>query len=625
MCGIVGILNYRDHSGNHTVLEAMNNSLRHRGPDADGFYFKPPIELGMRRLKIIDLNTGDQPISNENGTIWTVFNGEIYNYADLRSDLIKKGHIFKTQSDTEVIVHQYEEDGEKCVEKFRGMFAFAVWDESKRQLLLARDRFGIKPLFVAEENDKLTFASEMKALFQLHWVDRTWNPLALRAYLSLGYIPAPLTAYNGIRKFTPGTVEIWQVDSADKITKEKSWRYWAPSVSTEEPAPSFEEAADTILELLKEDVHMHLRSDVPLGAFLSGGVDSSTVVALMRICGAQTIKTFSIGSEHPEFNELPYAELVARHLGTDHYSHVITGSEAHGLVSVIENFDEPFADSSAIPTYFVSQLAREYVTVSLSGDGGDELFAGYAQYPKIQHYRLVDWMPQQARHFISGIGSQLIPKDKRGGGFFRRLGEPVETRYLSLLPQLLDGHMMGKLSSPLSGFLSDRSMDENWQRKYWCRNSVIGAQIVDQMTYLPDDILAKVDITSMQVSLEARVPLLDHVLADQVNKLPTSYKLKNGYRKRLLKHIAAPLLPKSILDRPKRGFSIPLRSWLMGPLKQSVQEYLLDDPSGLFNRTWTSGVINAMENDHSPATSDLVWKLLSLSIWGSQQNGHKPF
>ncbi len=505
------------------------------------------------------------------------------------------------------------------------MFAIAVWDVKCKQLTIIRDRFGIKPLFVAEEKNKLAFASEMKALLHLPWVDRNWNPLALRAFLSLGYIPYPLTAYNGIRKLAPGTVEVWHVDPQNRISKIKTYRYWAPSASQEEKPPSLEEASDNVLALLKESIQLHLRSDVPLGAFLSGGVDSSTVVALMRLCGAQDIKTFSIGFDDAMFNELSYAEQVARHLGTDHYSHLITGSEACGLISLLGNFDEPFADSSAIPTYFVSRLAREHVTVSLSGDGGDELFAGYSQYQYMQWYRLVDWMPRSVRQFISGCGSQLIAEDRRGGGFLRRLGVPVQARHLSLVSNPVSGQILCALSVLLKEFLSDACLDNNWQNMYWCKDLVLEAQLVDQKTYLPDDILTKLDISSMSVSLEARVPLLDHVLADQVNKLPTSYKLRNGSSKFLLKHLAAPLLPKGILERPKSGFGIPLKCWLMGAMRQSVKELLFDDPSGLFDPTGVKGLISAMEHGDRPGMSQQVWKLLSLAIWADRQNGIKPF
>jgi asparagine synthase (glutamine-hydrolysing) len=626
MCGIVGILDATDTDKNvGFFLRQMTDRIKHRGPDSDGFYCKHPVGLGMRRLSIIDLNTGDQPISNEDGTIWVVFNGEIYNYIDLRKELILKGHFFKTLSDTEVIIHQYEEDGEGCAEKFRGMFTIAIWDSNKNQLILIRDRFGIKPLYVAEQTNKLAFASEMKALFSLSWIDYSWNPIALRAYLSLGYIPSPLTVYGGIRKFRPGTSEVWNVDAMAGVTKIKTNRYWSPSLEEKKPAPSYNEASDALLELLKESVRIHLRSDVPLGAFLSGGTDSSAVVALMRLCGVQDIKTFSIGFDNEKFNELNYAEQVAHHLGTEHYSHTITGAEAQGLIPLVQTFDEPYADSSAIPTYFVSRFAREQVTVSLSGDGGDELFAGYLQYPRLERYRFIDWIPHTERKFISNISSQVISERNFGGGFIRRLGASDEERYLSFVSTPVNGYIQRALSSSLSDFLSDDSLDAKWQSRYLCNHSVREAQIIDQNTYLPDDILTKVDISSMAVSLEARVPLLDHILADYVNSLPTSFKLKNGNGKLLFKQVIAPYLPKDFLNRPKSGFAIPLQAWLTGPLRKNVQDLLRDDPASLFNPTGIAIMLDAMETGKRAGISSQVWTLLCLSIWANNIREQRPF
>jgi len=626
MCGIAGILDPTETDTNVEIsLRRMTDRIKHRGPDSDGFYVRHPVGLGMRRLSIIDLNTGDQPISNEDGTIWLIFNGEIYNYMDLKKELIRKGHVFKTETDTEVIVHQYEEDGEACAEKLRGMFTIAIWDTNRNQLVLIRDRYGIKPLYVAEQNNKLAFASEMKALFSLNWIDYTWNPIALRAYLSLGYIPSPMTAYCGIRKFLPGTSEIWQVDPMIGVLKVKTTRYWSPSLVEKKPAPSYQEASDTVLELLKESVRIHLRSDVPLGAFLSGGTDSSAVVALMRLSGAQDIKTFSIGFDDEKFNELNYAEQAAQHLGTEHYSHTITGAEAQELIPLAQTFDEPYADSSAIPTYFVSRLAREQVTVSLSGDGGDELFAGYEQYPRLERYKFIDWMPHSGRKLISNISSQVISERNTGGGFIKRLSASDEERYLSFVSTPVDDYMLGTLSSSLSNFLSDGSLDAQWQARYLSNHSVREAQIVDQNTYLPDDILTKVDISSMAVSLEARVPLLDHVFADYVNSLPTAFKLKNSNGKLLFKHVIAPYLPKGFLDRPKSGFAVPLRPWLTGPLRQSVRDLLFDDPARLFNSTGIAKMFDDMETGSRVNISSQVWTLLCLSIWANSMGKQKPF
>jgi asparagine synthase (glutamine-hydrolysing) len=625
MCGIVGIIDIKDPEGvSVSRLHRMTNKLLHRGPDSDGFYSSYPIGMGIRRLRIIDLNTGDQPISNEDGTIITVFNGEIYNYAELRAELISKGHIFSTQSDTEVIVHQYEEDGESCVNKFRGMFAIAIWDAKRQRLILVRDRFGIKPLFIAEKDGCLAFASEMKALFPVEWVDLSWNPTALRAYLSVGYIPCPLTAFLGIHKFPQGTIGVWEVDASKRLNLRESRRYWSPSTAHVTPAPSYEEACANVLELMKESIRLHLRSDVPLGAFLSGGVDSSSVVVLMRLCGVTDLRTFSIGFDDEKYNELSYAEQISRHLQTNHTAHVITGAEAKELLPMVEGFDEPFADSSAIPTYYVSKLAREQVMVALSGDGGDEVFAGYDNYKRLTRYRLFDRLPQAARQCLGLAGAWLIPEKSRGGGFVRRLGAKPGYRHLSFISDALMGHMRESFSPRFASWLDEEDDDSVWQKAYKCNDFIEEAQIVDQSTYLVDNCLVKVDRASMFVSLEARVPLLDHVLVEYVNSLPTDYKFRSGYSKWLLKKIIEPFVPPGFLQRPKKGFAIPLRTWLTGPLFSSVQEYLLGQKVDLYDELGISRLINALRNGDRDV-GGVVWKLMILSLWASRIDNSRPF
>ena len=582
LCGIVGLLNLIMPI-TQSDLHAMAGAIKQRGPDSDGFYIHRSIGLGIRRLSIIDLNTGDQPISNENGTVWTVFNGEIYNYLELKAELIRKGHVFKTQTDTEVLVHQYEEDGEACVEKFRGMFAFAIWDAGCQKLVLARDRFGIKPLFITMQEGRFGFASEMKALFQLNWVDLSWNLLALRVYLSLGYIPHPMTAYQGISKFPPGTVATWKADPSGKLFLTSSWEYWKPSSKQNlQKPPSFRDACASTLDLLKDSIKLHLQSDVPLGTFLSGGVDSTSVLALMRLVGVSDIKTFSIGFDNQKYNELPYAERIARHFQTDHYSHIITGAEAEGLLSAIEYFDEPFADSSAIPTYFVSHLAHQYVTVALSGDGGDEIFAGYDHYRRIEKYYLFDCIPDSVRRTFTNIAAVILPESRHGGGFVRRLGVKRGYRHLSFMSDNFSGYLRDALSVKFASCLDEAGDDAVWQSAYSCNDRAEAAQIIDQRTWMPNDGLTKVDRTSMMNSLEVRVPLLDHVLAEYVNGLPTKFKLDQHNSKRLLKQVIAPFIPAGVFERPKLGFGVPLRQWLTGALSRSMRELLLDNPMGLF-------------------------------------------
>ena len=600
------------------LLGDMCDRIRHRGPDGEGHLVDGPVNLGMRRLKIIDLETGDQPVFSEDGSVGVVYNGEIYNYTELREDLIKGGHVFKTQSDTEVIVHQYEEDGERCVEKFRGMFAFVLWDKRARQLLLARDRFGVKPLYVAEKDGRLAFASEMKALRPVPWVDWSWSAPGLRAYLQLGYVPCPMTAYAGVRKFEQGTTEIWQIRPDGWAERRSIRNYWKPVHITAGAVPTFEEASQRLLDVLKESVRLRLRSDVPLGAFLSGGLDSSTVTAIMRQCGVSDIKTFSIGFEDEASNELPYADLVARHLETEHHTHIVTANEAKEVLPLIAGYDEPFADSSAIPTYFVSKLAREHVTVSLSGDGGDELFGGYAQYHRLARLQSLYRWPKSLRRMASTIGTRVIPIGRRGHGLFQRLGRRREEAYLALVttqPELI----WGALSPRLREFLGTGIPDEKtaWHRTFSAISNQASAQLADQRYYLADDILVKVDRSSMAVSLESREPLLDSQLALLANGLPPSYHLRGQEGKRLLKHCMAPYLPSEILHRRKMGFGVPLKKWLLGPLSVEVREGLLTDSSGHFTAKGVQHLIDALKKPHSTLSFN-VWVLFCFSQWAER-------
>jgi asparagine synthase (glutamine-hydrolysing) len=618
MCGITGVLNASPHEPVATeTLRAMTDTLVHRGPDDAGFFVRGPVGLGHRRLSIIDLATGDQPLSNEDGTVWLVFNGEIYNYGELRRGLEARGHRFTTQSDTEVIVHQYEEDGVRCVERFRGMFAFAIWDQRERRLVLARDRFGIKPLFVAQSDAGIAFASEMKALLRLPWVNRDWDGSALRAYLTLGYIPGRYTAYRGIRRFAPGTVETWDRAVAGDGWLGTTTRYWQPQVG-EESRLTYAEAKDRLHELLLESVRLRLRSDVPLGAFLSGGIDSTTVVALMRRCGVEDLSTFSMGFEEQRYDELAYAQLAARRLRTDHHARIVTVDDISSLPTVLSAFDEPFGDDSAIPTFLVSRLARESVTVALSGDGGDELYAGYDHYRRVGRLARIDTLPLALRLAAGRLGSRVVPMQRRGGHLLRELSVPPERRRLHL-PQESERELEAAvLSQPFVDFLQEGEADTEWEAMFVCPSSLTNDQLVDQGTYLPDDILVKVDRCSMAVSLEARVPLLDHVLADFVNSLPPSYKLRDGKAKRILKDVVAPYVPAAVLERPKMGFAIPLRGWLAGPLRTFVEETLCASDGGLFDRAGVHALLASLDED-GPDRSKRVWLLLSLGAWAQAQ------
>lgn len=627
MCGIVGLLTPADFHGRERCADTvhrMAGTLVHRGPDSQGSVEQTGVSIGMTRLSVIDLETGDPPISNEDGSVWVVFNGEIYNYAERRSRLIAKGHDFRTQSDTEVIVHEYEELGPACVEQFRGMFSFAVLDAKKGQLLLARDRYGIKPLYVATEDGKLAFASEIKALLQVPWVDKSWDATALSAYLRVGYVPGARTAYEHIRKLAPGTIELWGYDPVRGARLSFSREYWAPSGEEIDPRPSFDGAARRIHDSLREAVRLRLRSDVPLGAFLSGGLDSSTVVALMRQEGVEDLVTFSIGFQEEAYNELPYANLVAKHFGTRHHSRVVTGTDALALPRLLEHFDEPFADSSAIPTFFVSELAREHVTVALTGDGGDELFAGYSQYRRLAAYGFCALAHPGVIRVAAAVGAGIIPEGRRGGSFVRRLGSDRSTWHLEAMGPTLPDIFLGALSSEFREFL-DTEAEPFMLERLFASNGTPGAALLkDQRTYLVDDILTKVDRMSMAVSLEVRVPLLDHVLAEYVNGLPIAYKLNLYRSKRILRHIAKDFLPAEVLKRRKAGFAPPLQSWLRGPLRQWSREVLLHNCPTVFDEKGVNRALSALEEqrrDYSP----YVWALLGLGVWARAQESKQSY
>ena len=620
MCGIVGLVVPLEAESDRpvaSVVREMAATLDHRGPDARGFVDYPGASIGMTRLSIIDLETGDPPIANEDESLWVVFNGEIYNYASRRAHLIAAGHSFRTQTDTEVIVHEYEEHGPACVQQFRGMFSLAVWDSRKGTLLLARDRFGIKPLYVAAREGRLAFASEIKALRELPWVDRSWDATALSAYLRLGYVPSTSTAYHGIRKLAPGTTETWAWDAASGARRVASTEYWAPRAEAPGPVPSFGEAVLGVQRRLRESVRLRLRSDVPLGALLSGGVDSSAIVATMRKEGVEDLLTFSIGFEEQGYNELPYADMVARHFHTRHHRRVVRAADVPAIPRLLEQFDEPFADSSAIPTFFVSQLAREHVTVALTGDGGDELFAGYSWHRGLLGYEYVRRVPPEILRGISRFGGRVRAEEKRGSGFLRRLGTDASLRHLASVAPPTPQICLDALGCDFREFLGLHEAPRDLEDLFRGDGTCAGALLKDQRTYLVDDILTKVDRMSMAVSLEARVPLLDHVLADYVNALPLSYKLNPLESKRVLRQAMRGILPPEILTRGKRGFGLPLRSWLVGPLRGWCREVLLDSCPAILDERGVNRLLGGLE-DAQRDFSLHVWKLLALSVWARE-------
>ena len=620
MCGICGIV----HSSagerpGENLLRQMNGVIAHRGPDDEGYFLDEHAGLAMRRLSIIDLNTGQQPISNEDRSIWIVFNGEIYNFKHLRADLEQKGHVFATNTDTEAIVHAYEEYGADCVERLNGMFAFALWDQPRRRLLIARDHLGIKPLYYWQGGGQVVFGSELKAVIANPEVPRQVNPVAIDQFLTLEYIPTPGTIFKDVHKLPPGHRLIYQ-DGNLKVE-----RYW--DVPQMEVPGDENECQERLAELLGEAVRMQMVSDVPLGAFLSGGIDSSSVVAFMSQASSEPVKTFSIGFDDATYNELPYARAVAARFGTDHYEETLQPDIAGLAEQLVGHLDEPFGDFSIFPTYLVSSVARRFVKVVLSGDGGDELFAGYDTYVAQDLDRYYRWLPSPLRTRYFPRVLSWIPPQPAKKGLINKTKRFVEGAALS--PDLQHARWMFFLSSDekralYQPSLLDGSTAEEILAGYFQRMADSGPlaqqQYVDIKTYLVDDILTKVDRMSMAVSLEARVPLLDYRIVELAVNLPPQMKLQRGETKRILRQVMKGRLPDAVLNKPKQGFSIPLKHWLRGPLKPMMTDLLSPDSvraRGYFEpecvSRWTSEHLSGAANH-----SHRLWGLMVLELWHRQ-------
>jgi asparagine synthase (glutamine-hydrolysing) len=570
MCGIAGFL-LRDGKAQISDVRAMCDLIRHRGPDDEGFYTEGGCGLGMRRLSIIDLSTGHQPISNEDGTVWVVFNGEIYNYQELRQDLIRRGHHFATNSDTETLVHLYEEKGTDGLHLLRGMFAFCIWDSRKRKILLVRDRFGKKPLYYAQTPSGFYFGSELKCL-RAAGVPLDIDHDALRLYFQFGYIADPYSPFRTIQKLMPGC---WMECSADGSLKQG--RYWRlPPFSEDNRTGCTEpETREQLRELFDESVRIRMIADVPLGAFLSGGIDSSLVVASMALQSSEPVKTFSIGFEEAAYNELNYAALVAKKYKTDHREILVRPDSVALLHKLVSHFGEPFADSSAIPTYIVSEFAARHVKVALSGDGGDELFAGYPTLNIVQKYGFLDRITRPLRRLISWT-SNALPYSAYGKNFLYAMDYSTQldryfhenyTAYLTRKRMLNPDWMLPPGANFLQTMLPDNFLPA-------------GTGIFSQLMYfeatanLTGDILVKVDRASMAASLEVRCPLLDHRFAEFATRIPLGWKWQNGRGKRILLDALGDRLPAELLTRPKMGFGVPLDHWFRGPLRELIHDTL---------------------------------------------------
>ena len=617
MCGIYGI--YFADRGRPVAaetLQAMGHAIRHRGPDESGLLTDGSFGFGMQRLSIIDLKTGQQPIGNEDGSVQVVFNGEIYNYRELARGLLERGHVLSTTSDTEVIVHLWEDHGPDCVRYLSGMFALAVWERHSRTLFLARDRLGIKPLYYAQTPAGIVFGSELKAILTVPDVERTVDPEAAGAFLRWGYVPDPLAILDNVSKLPPAHSIL--VRDGRLVGRPRAYWDLTPFFATPHPGSP----ASLVAELrwrLAQSVKSHLVSDVPLGAFLSGGVDSTSVVAHMAAEYGTSIKTFSIGFQEPAYDERPWARLAAERFSTEHHELVVGPENVDRIAHIVSYFDEPFADASAIPTYFVSQLAGAHVKVVLSGDGGDEIFAGYERYVVDHQRRRLDTLHRLGLAPLLGLVSRILPDGTPGKRFLHDARLSRIDRYLAGITHASDAALVGLLSADGAQALA-RGDDTFGAHVARGRLLPFPARLqhLDVATYLPGDILTKVDRMSMAHSIEARVPLLDHTLVEFAAGLPSALAFSNGAGKHLFKRALAGVVPDAILNRPKKGFSVPLAFWFRDGLADFIGDHLLG--GGTVAAGWVDGRAVARVFERFRATgrqSDLaqLWSVLMLEIW----------
>lgn len=631
MCGIAGAFWISPkHEVSEAALRKMTDSLAHRGPDDSGLYHRgrqeqgaygvvPGIALGHRRLSIIDLAGGHQPLANEDQSVWTVFNGEIFNFKSLRARLEGADHHFQTDCDTEVIVHLYEDEGTDCFRHFNGMFAIALWDERRRRVVLARDRLGQKPVYYYQHEGRLLFGSELKAILQVAGVPREVDPAAIDAYLTYQYVPHPQTIFKGIHKLPPGHFLVFDGQHLEVAP------YWNPDFSATSRI-TLPEAKERLIELFTDSVRLRLQSDVPLGAFLSGGVDSSLVVATMKRLTNQPVKTFSIGFPQKEYDETSYARLVAEHLGTEHHEFQVTPDAVDILPKLIHHYDEPMADSSAIPTWYVSQMTRQHVTVALSGDGGDELFAGYERYKAVRLAAMLDRLGPLSRT-AAHLGLRWLPssgaqksKLRRARRFAEAIAMSPARRYLDWISifnetrraDLYDDAFLERLpnADPFS------FLNAAW-RRVGNRDPLTAASLADLTTYLPCDLNTKVDIASMAHGLECRQPFLDYRLVEFAIGLPAEMKWRLGRGKYLLRYAFGDRLPEVIWKRRKMGFGVPLDSWFRGQLRDLLHDVLLSETAqsrGYFRRDSVANLLREHDEkqfDHSAR----LWALLVLELW----------
>jgi asparagine synthase (glutamine-hydrolysing) len=620
MCGIVGIVRCDGQDVDGALLTRMADAVRHRGPDDEGFYRNGPVGLGMRRLSIIDLAGGAQPIHNQDRTAWIVFNGEIYNYRQLRDQLEKLGHTFYTNSDTEAIVHAYDQYGKDCPKHLRGMFAFAIWDERTQELFLARDRVGKKPVLYAHVNGQFVFGSEFSALLQHPDIGREIDFEALNHYLSFMCVPAPLTAYREIRKLEPGHSLRYRKGEI------KIARYWQPDFSHKLDI-SEQEAGEQTISILRDAVKVRLMSEVPLGAFLSGGIDSSAVVALMSEESSTPVKTFSIGFEEQDFSELQHARRVAEHVGADHHEFIVRPDALEVLPILVEHYGEPYADSSAVPTYYVARETRKHVTVALNGDGGDESFAGYERYAAMRLAEKYRRLPSVLRDTLLRQVIERIPSSETKRSRVRDVKRFVEAaslpkgerylRWISVFDSQAKQDLYTDKFRQETQAQAAAGIIDPWFAQANGSGIVDAALLTDIMTYLPNDLLVKVDIATMANSLEARSPFLDHQVIEFAASLPEKYKLRGLTTKYLLKRMLKELLPTENLERRKMGFGVPIGHWFRGKLQPFLRETILSE-SALKRGLFKPDAVNRLVELHTRGERDYshqLWTLLMLELW----------
>lgn len=619
MCGIAGFISKEKDlpvAEEAARLDRMCRVITHRGPDEQGTIVTGRAALGMRRLSIIDLKSGQQPIYSEDGNLAIVFNGEIYNYRELKADLERRGHRFKTNSDTETIVHAFEEFGADCLEHLRGMFAFAIWNKRDETLFIARDRVGKKPLFYAmTETGDFVFGSELKVLLTHGEIKKEIDHAALDAYLSFGYVPEEFCIFKNVQKLAPGAFLIF------KNGRIETRKYWDFNYAPPSDIKSEDEYIEVLREKIREAVKVRLISEVPLGAFLSGGVDSSSIVGMMSQILASPVKTFSIGFNEDTFNELKFARIAAKHFGTEHHEFIVTPDLVEIVDELVWHLDEPFADTSALPTYMVSKMAREFVTVVLSGDGGDELFAGYTRYVVDKKRSNLQNLPAFVRKNLQIVSANL-PHGFRGKNYLYNVSLDAISRYVDNLSHfnavrkrsLYSEEFLAKLNGDFgAGDAVFRKIGESISTG----NPVDNLLCLDSKTYLPGDILTKVDRMSMAASLEARVPLLDHELIELVQKIPAELKMKGLETKYIFKRAMEGIVPREILYREKQGFGVPVGEWINSQLRGRIRETLSEKRAierGYFEKSY----IQTLLDEHSRSRrdhSDSLWLLWMLELW----------